>query len=251
MKIKWIISSLLILSFLTTGVSGVTNDYYPGLIPEPGDNVILTWNIVEAPETPFSLFFSGQGAWIAEIGSKMNFSINEVDGFLEGELQLGNISIVSNDTDIAKDLVLGVGVFGERAWLPGFVVEIGQDNFDSLNETAYASASRVAGNYMNGTMTSSYEQMTVSGVIYESIQFEYAQDDSGFGEPQRTQLAYDMNTGILIWANTSFRFDVPYHLEFELQSYSIPVDGIPTTIAFLVAGSIIVVLVGVYIVKKR
>ncbi|MHA1934989.1 MAG: hypothetical protein ACW97A_06870 [Candidatus Thorarchaeota archaeon] len=251
MKIKWIISFLIILCFLTTSVSGVPNDYSPVLVPGPGDHTIVTWNVIATPETPFSLFFSGQGAWIAESGSKMNFSINEVNDYVEGELQLGNISIVSNDTDIAKDLVLGVGVFGERAWLPGFVVEIGQDNFDSLNETAYASASRVAGNYMNGTMTSSYGQRTVSGVIYESIFFEYVQDDTGFGEPQRTQLAYDMNTGILIWANTSFRFDVPYHLEFELQSYIYPINGIPTTIAFLVAGIIIVVLASIYFAKKR
>lgn len=251
MKKKLYISFLLILCFLTTSVSGVTNDYSPELIPRPEGPTIVTWNLIATPETPFSLFFSGQGAWIAESGSQMNFTINEVNEDIEGELELGNITLLSNDTDIAKDLVLGVGVFGEAAWLPGFVVEIGQDNFDSLNETAHASASRVTGNYMNGTMTSSYEQMTVTGVIYESIIFEYMQDDTGFGEPQRTQLAYDLNTGILIWANTSFRFDVPYHLELELQSYTYPTDGIPTTLAFLVVGSIIIVVVIVYVAKKR
>jgi hypothetical protein len=160
---------------------------------------------------------------------------------------------VSFNSDIARELVYGV--WGLTPFFSGLVVKIGEENIAELNETAYASAARVSGNYLNGTMESSYGTVTVNGRSYDCIIFEYEQDSSGYGEPQITYLAYDTETGVLVKGNSSFDFGdpwLPYSLIVELESIStsgiywtLIVTGTSTLIA------VVLVIVIVVIMKKR
>ncbi len=58
-------------------------------------------------------------------------------------LNIGNVSIMANDTDVARDLVLGVGIFS--GFEPGLFVETGVSNFNELNASAYTSANSHSG----------------------------------------------------------------------------------------------------------
>jgi hypothetical protein len=128
------------------------------------------------------------------------------------------VSVQANDTDVAKDLTLGVwGTPTE--WWPGLFVEVTQLAIDDLNETAYAAAERVSGNYLNGTMESRYEAISLPSGDVDCIVFDYEQDPTGFGEPQRTHLAYSLLTGVLIEANTSYSFGTPYELVFRFAEF--------------------------------
>jgi hypothetical protein len=156
---------------------------------------------------------------------------------------------VTSNTDVARELVFGV--WGLTPFFPGFVVPVGAENIDSLNETAYSSAARVKNNYLNGTMISHYDQLTIGGEVYDCIIFDYVQDPSGFGEPQVTHLAYDVDSGILVSGNTSVTFDNPYTLHIELSSTT----RVPTPnyllIGIVSVGGLVVVLVAVFLSREK
>ena len=213
--------------------------YNPGLSPRVSVGTSIAWTVDDAPNVAFALFWSGTGAWIAEKDSQMTFDVTRADDDIEGELTLGNVTWTSNDTEIAMDLI--IGVWGLTPWFPGFIVEIGDTSMEELNQTAYASAERVTGNYLNGTMESSYEEVVAHGTSYDCIIFEYEQDPTGFGDPQLTTLAYDTATGVLVKANTSFSFGNPYSLILELEGIYIPtVDPSFLWIGVAIAGVVIV-----------
>jgi hypothetical protein len=89
-------------------------------------------------------------------------------------------------------------------------------------------------------MESSFGKVVAHGTSYDCVIFEYEQDSVSFGEPQKTMLAYDLVTGVLVEANTSYSFGTPYLLILELESiYTPSVD--PT---FLLVG-VAIALVGV------
>ena len=244
---KQAIPFALIVLFFIAPAAGTPTDYSPGLIPRDSILTRITWNVIEAPNVAFSLWFSGTGKWLALPGSQMSFNITGVNGDLEGQLELGNVTLTANNTAIAKDLTLGV--WGLTPWHPGLVVRIGDSNLESLNQTAFAAAERVAGNYLNGTMVSSFETIESNGIQYDCIVFEYEQDSTGFGEPQMTNLAYDTETGVLVKANTSYSFGIPYTLILELEGIHIPsVDPIFLWVGVATAG---VVLIVVAVLKSR
>ncbi len=78
--------------------------------------------------------------------------------------------------------------------------------------------------------------------------FDYEQDPSGFGEPQRTYLAYDTLTGVLVRANTSVTFVNEYILVLELQSIITPGPDMLLIVGGL---SVIAIVVIVIVVVKR
>jgi hypothetical protein len=203
--------------------------------------------MVEVPELAVQWGWTGEGAWLAESESIMSFTITTLDEYITGDLTIGNFTIEANNTDVARELVLGV--WGLTPFFPGLVVAIGQDNLDDLNVTAYASAERVAGNYLNGTMESSYEPVVVGGTSYDCIVFDYEQDPSGFGEPQRTYLAYDTLTGVLIQANTSVTIVNEYILVLELQSIIPPGPDMLLIVGGLSVVAIVVIVI--VVVKRR
>lgn len=246
MKQRSVFILILMLSLSLTSVNAAVEDYNPTLVPNPESNPIITWNIIDAPEVPFSLFFSGQAKWIAESSSTLQLRITNIADDVEGEVTLGNATWSGNDTDIAQDLTLGV--WGLTPWLPGFVVPIGSSKMTELNITAFASAERISGNYMNGTMNSSYETVVVGDSSYECLVFHYEQDQF-FGEPQITHLAYDTATGVLITANTSYSFGTPYSLVFEISSIS--TAGMDFTLAVIGGFVIILVFVVILFVRRK
>lgn len=188
----------------------------------------LMWQIETAPSDAFNMFYTGGGDWLAQNETPFTFYISSVSDDVLGQLSIGNVSVQANDTDIAKDLTLGVwGTPTE--WWPGLIVRNTQLAIDDLNETAYASAERVAGNYLNGTMESSIDTISLSSGDVTCIVFDYEQDPTGFGEPQRTHLAYSLLTGVLIEANTSYSFGTPYELVFRFVGF------VTTTIVDLTA----------------
>lgn len=245
MKRNTWISVLIALFFISGTVSAAPTDYNDIMFPSFGGNTAISWRVIESPNVPFDWGWTGEGAWITTPDSSMTFSITSIhDADVEGMLQIGNFTIAANDTDIARELVFGV--WGLTPFFPGLVVPVGQTNMDELNSTAYASAMRVQGNYLNGTMQSIYETVTIGTISYECIVFNYEQDSSGFGEPQRTSLAYDTTTGILVRGNTSYSFGEPYSLVVEYDSV---IQFGPIFIAL--AGSSIILVLGIVIVLLK
>lgn len=239
--------ALLTLCFLTANVVASSDDYYQPLVPSPQGDTIVNWRMVEVPELAVQWGWTGEGAWLAESDGIMSFAITALDEYVTGDLTIGNFTIEANNTDVAKELVLGV--WGLTPFFPGLVVAIGQDNLDDLNITAYASAERVYGNYLNGTMESSYEPVIVGGTSYDCIVFDYEQDPSGFGEPQRTYLAYDTLTGVLVRANTSVTIVNEYILVLELQSILPPGPDMLLIVGGLSVVAIVVIVI--VVVKRR
>jgi len=223
MQRRALIVALIAACFLSASVVATPTDYNPVLVPKSTGNTTITWTVLNSSNDAFALYWSGTGAWLAENGSEMTFEITGVEEDVEGTLTLGNKTWSSNDTEIAMDLTLSVWSLS-NPWLPGFIVKIGESNLNQLNNSAFAAAARVSGNYMNGTMTSSYEQVVAGGVEYNCIVFDYVQDPPLFGEPQLTELAYDVETGVLVRANTSYSFGAPYILILELSSISPSTD---------------------------
>jgi len=244
---RGLLIAFLTLCFLTAGIVASSDDYYQPLVPSQLGNTIVNWRIVEVPEIAVQWGWTGEGAWLAESGSIMSFTIITLDEHITGNLKIGNFTIEVNNTDAARELVLGV--WGLTPFFPGLIVAIGQDNLGDLNDTAYASAERVQSNYMNGTMESSYEPVVVGGTSYDCIVFDYEQDPTGYGEPQRTYLAYDTLTGVLVRANTSVTIVNEYILVLELQSILPPGPAMLLIVGGLSVFAIVVIVV--VVVKRK
>jgi len=238
-----VIIVLFMLSIITPQASGYSSEIKIG--------AGIEWRIDTAPSDAFNMFYTGGGNWLAENGSSMKLSIYNIGEDVGGLLEIGNVTVIANDTEIAKDLTLGVwGTPTE--WWPGLIVDIGEANIASLNVTAFASAERVSGNYLNGTMTSHYDSISVGNVLMECIIFDYEQDPSGYGEPQVTHLAYSLGSGVLVEASTSYSFGVPYNLEISLVVVSLPiVDYVLQQLPLILAGSLLVVVVLAYVILSR
>ena len=246
MRMRGLLVAFLTLCVLTASTVASSDDYYQPLVPSQQGNTIVNWRMVEIPEVAVQWGWTGEDAWLAESGGIMSFTITTLDEHITGSLKIGNFTIVSNNTDAARELVLGV--WGLTPFFPGLIVAIGQDNLGGLNDTAYASAERVQGNYMNGTMESSYEPVVIGGTSYDCIVFDYEQDPSGYGEPQRTYLAYDTLTGVLVRANTSVTIVNEYILVLELQSILPPGPAMLLIVGGL---SVLAIVVIVVVVVKR
>ena len=219
-----------------------TSEYGPGVAP----GYYAVWNVEIA--TNFSMFFTGGGYCAVENGSSMGFGISGVNDDVFGSLTLGNVTVATNDTMVALDLTLGLW----PSWLTGLFVEVGEENIDDLNETAYAAAERVSGNWMNGTMSSYYENITIAQTEYTCIVFDYEQDPPG---TQVTHLAYALATGILVEADTSV---TAYQLKVTLYEIGnpTPVDFTVDLTGYLVftgivGGGLVAIVVLVYMRLSR
>ena len=134
-------------------------------------------------------------------------------------------------------------------------MKAGATNIDALNDSAFTAAARVSGNFMNGTMSSTYENVTVNQIEYEAITFDYVQDTPFAGDPQRTRLTYAIETGVLLYANTSYWFGEgfePYWLEIEFREIAIEGGYLPPSSLYpIIIASVIVILLIVMILRKR
>ncbi len=226
----------------------------------------ISWRVGVAPRNITNMYYSEGGNMLAANGSLMTCSISGISEDVEGVYSIGNVSVTANDTEIARDLVLGV--WGSTTeWWPGFFIETGNNSIESLNATAYAAAERVSGNYLNGTMNSRFENYTFTMwnrttedyhlVTEECIIFDYEQDPPIFGNPQITHLVYSLNSGVLVQANTSYSFGVPYNLVVYLSDiipampYDHPVIPQIIILSGLAGGTILGVGVVIYIWSRR
>jgi len=247
MKEKCLLAAFILATIIHGGGTFISNDYGAILIPNIWGNTEITWRVADCPSAPFSLYWSGNGYWLAQPDSRMTLTVLAVGQDIEGIITLGNRTWRANDTDLAKDLALGV--WGLTAWLPGLIVKTGEGDLNDLNETAFESAQRLAGNYLNGTMSSHRGVVEVSGVAYNCLVFDYEQDETSYGEPQRTYLAYDTGTGLLVRGNTTYSFGTPYRLSIEFSSVYTPASVILTVTVVFSVGVVIVLLVCV--IKRR
>ncbi|MHA1906228.1 MAG: hypothetical protein ACW98Y_02960 [Candidatus Thorarchaeota archaeon] len=245
MKKALVIVPVLVALLLTMPVAAAEG-YSDALTPGIFGNTTITWEIIDAPEVPFSLFWAGTGNWFAQSNSQLTFTVTDIHEDVEGQLTLGNLTLTANDTDLAQDLTLGV--WGLTPFLPGLVIKNGVDDISALIEIAEDSAEHVLGNYLNGTMQIDNDEILVNGITYSCVTFFYEQDPTGFGS-QRTFLAYDNATGVLVQADTTYSFGTPYSLILELSSISSPGGMIPIIALSAVIGIVVLVVV-VKIVKK-
>jgi hypothetical protein len=201
--------------------AGGAQGYHTLITSDPNGYTEIEWSILEAPQNPIEMIFTGGGFAYFSTSDGLYFAIRNASGDVQGSLFLGNYSAIAYDSAVAMDLVLGV--WGKVEWWPGLIVGIDQESLDELNATAYAAAERVSGNYLNGTMTSYYDTLNVSGLDVDCFVFEYQQDPGTMEEPQHTYLAYSLETGILMRANTSYYYggDIfkPYALTIEYSGY--------------------------------
>ena len=253
MSKKIIIGVTLLIVMLTMNTICGSMAYANDIQTVQDASTVAKWKVTHAPESAFSMYFTVAGNCLIENGSTLSFSVGNVNEDVEGLLRIGNVSIITNDTDVSRDLVLGVGIFS--AFEPGLFVKAGATNIDALNDSAFAAAARVSGNFMNGTMSSTYENVTVGQVEYEAITFDYIQDIPFAGDPQVTSLTYAIATGVLLYANTSYWFGEgfePYWLEFKF--IEITHEGVylpPTSLYPIIIASVIVILLIVMILRKR
>ncbi|TFF91614.1 hypothetical protein EU545_03435 [Candidatus Thorarchaeota archaeon] len=203
---------MLVLSILMPFFAIGVDAYATQVQPRPGREVEIQWDVTNSSDAPFSMIFTGGGACNMSGASTMLFTVTETEGEIGGVLRLGNVTVEANNTDIALDLTLSV--WGATAWLPGLVVNTGAANISQLNQTAFAAAERVQGNFLNGTILSYYDNVTASGGEYECIVFEYQQDPELFGN-QQNYLAYSLETGILVKGSVFVNLGEPYYLELE------------------------------------
>ncbi|MGY5880476.1 MAG: hypothetical protein RTV31_09495 [Candidatus Thorarchaeota archaeon] len=253
MRKKEIFAFTILLGVLSMSMIASSMAYAFDIYPVEDASTVVKWDVTHAPESTFSMYFTGIGNCFIEDDSTMSFTVENIFDEVTGWLSVGNATFRVNDTLVARDLVLGVGIFSP--FEPGLFVEAGPTNIDALNDSAYAAAARVSGNYMNGTMISTYENVTVGQIEYEAITFDYVQDTPFAGDPQRTRLTYAITTGVLLYANTSYWFGEgfePYWLEIEFVE--ITHEGIympPTILITIIIGTITLVLLVVMVVVKR
>jgi hypothetical protein len=253
MSKKTIFAVTFLLVLLAMNSFGGTPAYANDVQPVQDASTVAKWNIIHAPESAFSMYFTGAGNCIIENGSTLSFSVGNIDEDIEGLLSVGNVSIMTNDTDVSRDLVLGVGIFS--VFEPGLFVKAGFTNIEMLNDSAYTAAARVSGNFMNGTMSSTYHNTTVNQIEYEAITFQYEQDTPFTGNPQITTLTYAIATGVLLYANTSYWFGEgfePYWLEFEFLEIAHEGGYLPPSELYpIIVASVIITLLVVMVVRKR
>ncbi len=253
MKKQETIAVVLLLTVISmsaiTGSQAFANDIQPVMdaITE------ARWEVVHVSEGAFSMYFTGGGLCMIENGSTISFAVSEIEDDVGGLLSIGNVSVITNDTEVSRDLVLGIGIFS--TFEPGLFVQVGSGDIALLNESAFSAAERVSGNYMNGTISSMYDNVTIGDNEYETIIFDYVQDAPIAGNPQRTQLIYDVNTGVLLYANTSYWLGegfAPYWLEFEFVEivHKAVIDP-PILLLPILIGTTILVFLIIAIVSKR
>ncbi len=252
MKKKDIFAVTILIAVLSMNMIVGSMAYALDIHPAEDRTTIVNWQVTQAPQTAFNMYFTGAGYCLIEADSTLSFTVGDINDDVEGLLNIGNVSIMTNDTDVARDLVLGVGIFS--VFEPGLFVETGVSNFNDLNASAYTSAERISGNWMNGTMTSSYGNVTIGDSEFEAITFDYEQDSPFAGDPQRTRLIYDITTGVLLYANTSYWFgegSEPYWLEIEFLEITYSGPFPITTIYYIIIASIIVTILIVLVVRQR
>ena len=253
MRKKEIFAFMTLLAVLSMNMIASSMAFALDIYPVEDASTEAKWEIIHAPESAFSMYFTGAGNCLINSGSNLSFFVSDINEDVSGLLNVGNVSIMVNDTDVARDLVLGVGIFSP--FEPGLFVKAGASNIDVLNESAYAAAARVSGNFMNGTMISKYENVTIGETEYEVITFDYEQDTPFSGDPQRTRLTYDITSGILLYANTSYWFGEGFESYWlEIGFLEITHDGdyrIPVELYLILIISFTVILLIVVIVRQR
>jgi hypothetical protein len=255
MKPQFLMTLAMLVIILQPTLVLTASGYSTVLQPQEYGNTVITWSVIDAPEHSFGWWgpdFVFVGNWLATDGSKMTFEvtrIGESGTYLTGSLSLGNLTITTNNTEIANNLILGLS--GLTTWFPGLVIPIGEGSIQTQNQTAYAAAARVPGNWLNGTVESWYENLTVSGTEYDCIAWNFTQDPTLYGKPQTTYLAYDLATGVLVECNTTYTFDFPYIFALQLDSIQTP-QSISIPMIALVAGGVGgLVIVALVVLKKR
>ncbi len=248
MKKKEIFAFTILIAVLSMNMIVGSMAYASDIQPAEDRTTIVKWQVTHAPLSAFNMFSTGPVNCLIEADTTLSFTVGEINEDVEGLLNIGNVSIMANDTDVARDLVLGVGWFSP--FLPGLFVEIGVSNFNDLNSSAYASAESV----LNGTMTSSFSNVTIGDIEFEAITLDYEQDTPDVGDPQRTRLIYDITTGILLYANTSYWFGEgfeSYWLEIEFLDITYSSTFPPLTIYYVIIAIIIVGIIAIVMRQRK
>ena len=177
------------------GVSEGTNFWWNNTVSDDW----MDWNLI--------------GEWYAEISDEVSFSVTdslEKDSkkYLIGNLDIGNLSITTNDYDIGFNLA-----FSANLWYGGLI---------SLEEDWSSLASQNPFNEENASIQVNYKT-NILGLEVNTIRIAY--NDS----IQSTVLLYEKSTGILISANTTV---LSFSLELHLTSSSIPLPTVTNGLPF-------------------
>ena len=229
MKIKSrknIIAVLVILGIIANVTISINNangylpvEFYPGEsftweIDDISNGTNMWWN-----STDWSL----SAIWQAEVGDEVSFDITdfiEIDSknYLVGNLNVGNLSITTNDYDNGFNLALSANPWygGLISLEPDWSIITPQSPFTADNNSIQL-------NY----------KTTILGLEINTVKITYT---DAF---QTSELLYEISTGILISANTTAGM---FSLQMHLTSSSIP---LPTVTAGLPQPGIICLLISV------
>jgi hypothetical protein len=184
---------------------------------------IVWWNVSS---------FAFVADWHAENSSDISFIVSDHatigdKDYLIGEINIGNLTLQTNDQDIAFNLALSV-----YPWYGGLVSL--EENWEELQSKAPLD---------NTTLAEVIYQKphTVLGQLVEAVEINY---DDGF---QTSSFIYEPFTGILLSAITT---SGAFHFEMHLTNSTVPLPGINTGLPGIGFYSIFVCLALIVIAIK-
>ncbi len=190
---------ILVLSTVLLSVQPVTAQapaYAPGLYPNAFTSPKLHWRITNVTDEVVEFGFGSGTYWEVQTGQELTFKIQEIaNDELHGFLTIGNLTLPSNDSRIAAELVFSIW-----PWFPGLVSHL---DWDAVDQAATAATTSF---YMNGSLE----------ILTTSTTKSYVYHQGPWGN-QNTTLVYDLGTGILQAGYTEFFFLNDYHLGIEFM----------------------------------
>ncbi|MFW9921710.1 MAG: hypothetical protein ACFFDW_00280 [Candidatus Thorarchaeota archaeon] len=198
----------------------------------PGEN--FSWKIDEVSsgnnEWYNSTDWSKQSNWFAEVNDDVSFTVTnyqeiQLQNYLIGELEIGNLSLTTNNYDIGFNLLLSI-----NPWYGGLVCI--ETDWDELKSSSP---------FTNENASMNFFKINALGVDVEAVKINY--NDS----MQISQFIYEKYTGIMIQANTTF---LSFNLALHLTSSSIPLPSPSETLSFPEIISFLGAVIIITLVKK-
>ncbi|MHA1244106.1 MAG: hypothetical protein ACTSP7_05970 [Candidatus Heimdallarchaeota archaeon] len=237
-KLRKILPIVILIS-IGLGVMQVNNQFMvQGVLP--ADSYLresMIWDVENITSTNNEWWnwtsFSFEANWHANAGDKLNISILDYKTvgeqiYLESNLELGNLSLVTNNYDIGSNLLLSVGF----SWLGGLIAL--ESNCDNLS-------SHYSFNTTHTTVNTDSEY-TISGKTVSAINIQH---DDGL---QKTELYYERETGILLFADTSF---LAYRLVLKLEDSTMILPEKTYQFGFGIITSILILGCSTLLLKKK
>jgi hypothetical protein len=205
--------------------------YGPNLHPTAFSTPKLQWQITNATTEVVEFGFGSGTFWQTQANQALTFVIQEVaDDELHGLFTIGNLTLPTNDSRIAAELVFSIW-----PWFPGLVSHL---NWIAVDQAAYEAATSF---YMNGSLDIRSTPTTRTYIYYQ-----------GPWGNQNTTAIYDVHSGILLEGYTEFFFLKDYHLGLEFVAITSKLTTLTTFLFVGILGiAVIIIIFGFAVVRRQ